>query len=299
MSDALAPSFSAAPSAPSAPTTPAAPAPPAAPDVGQLADAVAERLANEKKPESEKYADALKAGGIEAARQVMLNSADPDIRRVARIGVEQRVERESIAAIPVEARPGADPSVRLRELEYMKAHDNVRYVVEGKAEHEALLAKQAEAGPQPVRALSVEDSVASIRATEGGQQLITEWADTTPAKVQAVQQSTLEMLRDIGDQPAQASFMYGISQLPGEVQTGFARELSSPAPANVTPARAEAVAEYADYGITDPMGVARAEARVDRMLKSVPVEHHAAGLEWFRQQPLAWRRAVVKQLARG
>ena len=85
---ASAPNMTPAPAPAPAPATPPAPAP-AAPD---------------NRPESEKYAEALKAGGIAAARAVMLNSADPDVRRVARMGVEQRVERESVATIPAEAR---------------------------------------------------------------------------------------------------------------------------------------------------------------------------------------------------
>jgi hypothetical protein len=228
----------------------------------------------------------------------MLNSADPDVRRVARMGAEQRVERESIAAIPAEARPGTDPSVRLRELEFMKAHDHVRYTVEGKAEHEALLAKQAEAGPQPVRALNTEDSLASIRATDGGAALIQEWSAEAPAKVRAVQQSTLEMLNEMGDKSAQGAFMYGVSQLPGPVQTGFARELSSPAPESISPAAADQVAEYKAYGITDPMSVARAEARVQRMIKSLPAGDRVAALGWFRSLPTNQAAAIVKQLSR-
>jgi hypothetical protein len=271
---------------------PAAAPPPAAPAVP------------DNRPESERYAEALKTGGPEAARQVMLNSKDPDVRRAARLGMERQAERESIATIPLEARPGADPAVRIRELEYMKAHDNVRYVVEGKAEHEALVAKQAEAGPQPVRALNTEDSVASLRATEGGAALVSEWAAEAPAKVQAIQQSTLEMLASMGDQQAQGAFMFGVSQLPGHVQTGFARELSSAAPENVTPAVAEAVAEYQAYGVVEkwgaeaPMRVARAEARVDRMLKDLPVEKRAAALNWFRGLPTNQRAAIIEQLSR-
>jgi hypothetical protein len=271
-----------------APATPATPQP-AGPD---------NRL------ESEKYAEALKAGGHEAARQVMANSKHDDVRRAARMGMEQRAERESIATIPDAPRPGADPAVRLRELEYMKAHDHVRYTVHGKAEHEALLAKQAEAGPQPVRVLNTEDSLASIRATDGGAALVNEWAAEAPAKVRAVQQSTMEMLSSMGDQQAQGGFMFGVSQLPGPVQTGFARELSSPAPENVSPAANDQVAEYQSYGVVEkwgaeaPMRVARAEARVDRMLKGLPAENRVAALNWFRNLPVNQRAAIVEQLSR-
>ena len=273
-----------------------APAAPATPQVDQLAKAVAERLELANRPESERYAEALKTGGREAALQVMANSKHDDVRRVARMGMEQRVERESIVTIPAEARPGADPAVRLRELEFMKAHDHVRYTVHGKAEHEALLAKQAEAGPQPVRALNTEDSVASLRATEGGAALVNEWGDAAPAKVQAIQQSTMEMLSSMGDTQAQGAFMYGVSQLPGQSQTALARELSSPAPTAITPAAADQVAEYSAYGVTDPMAVARAEARAQRALKA---DTDGSLLRWWSNLPTNQRAAIVKQLARG
>jgi hypothetical protein len=223
-------------------------------------------------------------------------NADPDARRAMQKLEGDKTEREARLAIPKEARPGADPAVRLRELEYMRTHDHVRYTVEGKAEYEALLAKQAEAGPQPVRVLSTEDSVASLRATEGGAALMHEWGEAAPAKVATVQQSVGEMLRDMGDQQAQSGFMYGVSTLPGKAQTALARELSSPSPENITPARAEAVAEYKSYGITDPMQVARAEARAERALKS---DVDGSLMRWWRGLPANQRAAVVKQLARG
>jgi hypothetical protein len=152
--------------------------------------------------------------------------------------------------------------------------------------------------------LNTEDSLASIRATDGGAALVQEWSAEAPAKVQAVQQSTLEMLSSMGDQQAQGAFMYGVNQLPGQVQTGFARELSSVAPENVTPAAADAVAEYQAYGLVEkwgaeaPMRVARAEARVDRMLKGLPAENRVAALNWFRNLPTNQRAAIVEQLSR-
>ena len=175
---------------------------------------------------------------------------------------------------------------------------------QGKAEHEALLAKQAEAGPGPLRVLSAEDSAASLRATEGGAALVNEWAAEAPAKVRAVQQSTLEMLNAMGDQQVQGAFMFGVSQLPGQIQTGFARELSSPAPGNVSPAAAEAVAEYKAYGVVEkwgadaPVRVARAEARVQRMLKDLPAGNRVAALEWFRSLPANQAAAIIEQLSR-
>ena len=76
--------------------------------------------------------------------------------------------------------------------------------------------------------------------------------------------------------------MYGVSQLPGPVQTGFARERSSPAPGNIAPAASDHVAEYQSYGLIErwgaeaPMRVARAEARAQRMLKNLPAENKVA-----------------------
>jgi hypothetical protein len=223
-------------------------------------------------------------------------AADPDARRAMQKMEGDKTEREARATIPKEARPGADPSVRLRELEYMKAHDHVRFVVEGRAEYEALQAKLAEAGPQPVRALNTEDSLASLRATDGGSALASEWAAEAPAKVATVQQSVGEMLRDMGDQQAQGAFMYGVSTLPGAVQTALAKELSSPSPSNITPASAEAVAEYKAYGISDPMQVAKVEARAKRALQS---DVDGSLLRWWRGLPANQQAAVVKQLARG
>jgi hypothetical protein len=178
----------------------------------------------------------------------------------------------------------------------MRKHDNVSFEVKHRDEYQALIEAREQAGPQEVRRLDATASKQKLAAMDGGEQLLSEWGEQTPAKVQAVQQSVGEMLRDMGDQQAQGGFMFGVSQLPGKAQTALARELSSPSPSDITPASANEVAEYADYGVTDPMQVARVEARAERALKS---DVDGSLTRWWRGLPVNQRAAVVKQLARG
>ena len=228
--------------------------------------------------------DFIKAAGKEKDFRTTLERLDQDTAREA-------IKRSSALDA------ATDPDARIAQLEHMRKHDSIRFEVKHRDEYKALI-EARETGPQEVRALDATASRQKMAATDGGEQLLQEWGDAAPNKVRAVQQSTLEMLNAMGNQQAQGAFMFGVSQLPGPVQTGFARELSSPAPENITPAAADAVAEYKVYRITDPVKVARAEARAQRMLKSLPAENRVAALEWFRGLPTNQRAAIVEQLSR-
>ena len=213
------------------------------------------------------------------------------LEKIERDTAKATIERSSA----LEA--ATDPDARIAQLEQMRKHNSVLFEVKHADEYKALI-EARDAGPQGVRVLDATAAKQKLAAMDGGQELVAEWGDATPAKVQAVQQSTLEMLNEMGSKDAQGAFMFGVSQLPGPVQTGFARELSSPAPENVTPAAADQVAEYKAYGITDAMSVARAEARVQRMIKNLPAGDRVAALGWFRSLPTNQAAAIVKQLSR-
>jgi hypothetical protein len=188
-----------------------------------------------------------------------------------------------------------DPEARIAQLEAMRQHNSLLFEARHADEYKALI-EARNSGPNEVRRLDANASRQKIAAMDGGQELLQEWGEATPAKVATVQQSVGEMLRDMGDQHAQGGFMFGVSQLPGKTQTALARELSSPSPSNITPASADEISEYKAYGITDPMQVAKVEARAKRALQS---DADGSLLQWWRGLPANQQAAVVKQLARG
>jgi hypothetical protein len=294
MTDAYAASLSSADSG-SAPASPAPSAPaPAAPEgPNPFADGDGFNVTEQGRLVRENpnlARDFIKAAGKEKDFRTTLERLGQDSAREA-------IKRSSALDA------ATDPDARIAQLEHMRKHDHVRFEVKHADEYKALI-EAREAGPQDVRPLDATASRQKIAATDGGQELLQEWGEQTPAKVQAGQQSTLEMLNSMGDKSAQGAFMYGVSQLPGPVQTGFARELSSPAPENVSPAAVEAVAEYKAYGVVEkwgadaPVRVARAEARVQRMLKDLPAGNRVAALEWFRSLPANQAAAIIEQLSR-
>jgi hypothetical protein len=92
------------------------------------------------------------------------------------------------------------------------------------------------------------------------------------------------------------------------VQTGFASELSSPAPEVSSPADSGALSRFTavedgkalveQWGVEAPARVARVQARSDRLLKSMSHEQRGAALRWFDNLPSNQARAVLEQLSR-
>jgi hypothetical protein len=227
--------------------------------------------------------------------------ADPDARRAAAMMEGAKTDCE--LAQGLERDIGTDPAARIAQLEHMRQHNSLLFEAKHKAEYDALI-EARNSGPQEIRRLDATASKQKLAAMNGGRELLQELGDKADAAIKAVQQSTLEMLNAMGDKSVQGAFVYGVSQLPGPVQTGFARELSSPAPETITPAVSEQVSEYQAYGLVEkwgaeaPMRVARAEARAQRMIKSLPAETRLAALEWFRSLPKNQAAAIIEQLSR-
>jgi len=217
-------------------------------------------------------------------------------------------ERDVRVTIPDQPAENVDSSVRLAQLEYMQRHDSVSYKVKFQAEHEALLAKQAERAEkgtlEPVRVLSDADARARMSVTEGGDKVIGELGE---AGVAAARTSAVDLVNSIGDQVETQAFLSGVYSLPGEAQSALVRELGTAAP-EVQPADSGAMQRFAAvedgkalvdrWGTEAPAKVARFQARTSRLLKSMGPAQRQAAMSWFDGLPSKHALAVMEHLSK-
>jgi hypothetical protein len=122
----------------------------------------------------------------------------------------------------------------------------VRFKVEDMAaERESLQAELAE-GPQGVRVLSDADTTAMISTQDGGAELLAEWGDQAPVKIQAARNGAQAILNDLGADSNKVAFLSGFyGTVSKHAQTVITDALASGPPTDFQPASEEAVRAFA------------------------------------------------------